>query len=255
MSSSTDNSKLSNLYAIPIFYYAKSQRGISIGKLQKLAEPYSNQFKFTRKILHPEKLTLSYVYRLAGILGTRPDVIIGLLFSIYRNTKPAYYLSQAPPSQVYREFDAKERRKRKKSVQEISLSKSSRNRALGFFHKTLGIPASELKNYLAYSTTAQMSNNFMWPSEITFVRMCRLATLTGMDIGMVMNKLIGNEGQQDSYAYISSDKVSCIPVKRYDDDNRTASYSKGRYNHNIRLNTNKIETNEGLNELIAELLK
>lgn len=243
------------VYAVPIFYFAKTQKGVSAGKLQKLVQPYSNEHRFFTRLLKPEKLTLGFVFRLAGVLQCPLDVCIALLFAVYRKSKPDYYLTQQSPYKIYTENEAKERRRYKKSRKKISLSKSSRNRALGFFHTQLGIPADELKNYLGFSTTATMSNRFMWPTELTFIHILRLSTLTGMELGEVLNRLIGNTGQKDSITYIRPDKVAGVPIRRFEEDERVIEFRPKRYLHNLKQPISKTEKQPELDDYIKELNK
>ena len=242
------------VYALPIFYFAKTQRGISAGKLQKLVQPYSNELRFFTKLLHPEKLTLGFVFRLAGVIQCPVDICIGLLFSVYRNEKPAYYIEQQAPYKVYFADQAKERRRQKKSTKKISLSKSSRNRALGFFHTKLAIPADELKNYMGFSTTATMSNRFMWPTEMTFVQICRLCTLTDLDMGEVLNRLIGNTGQKESVTYIRPEKVAGVPVRRFEKDERITEHRPKRYNHTLKQPIKRLKNSPEIEAYIKQIV-
>jgi hypothetical protein len=192
---------------------------MSISQLQKLVEPYSNQYKFTVKILKPENLTIKYLYTLSGVLGIRLDVCIGLLFSVYRHNKPDWFYYSKPPNETYVKTNIKMRRYLRRNKMVMKDVYLQRNLPLQHYHVRLSIPALALTHYLGFSGNNDLSRAFLWPTRMDLLKIIRLSTLTDSEFSETLNRVLGNIGNSKGYNYIRADKVDgVVPVPRFKND-------------------------------------
>ena len=99
-----------------------------------------------------------------------------------------------------------------------------------------------------------MSNRFMWPTEMTFVQICRLCTLTDLDMGEVLNRLIGNTGQKESVTYIRPEKVAGVPVRRFEKDERITEHRPKRYNHTLKQPIKRLKNSPEIEAYIKQIV-
>jgi hypothetical protein len=206
------------IYAVPLFYYAAKYRNISADKLQRLAMVRGNRAVFTNRILRPETLTLDYCLKLCGIMGIRLDVLLALLFSIYKNKKPNWYYKIQPPKKTLLKEDAKYRKRYSKN-KPMAYHNIERNAPLIYYTQTMGISGRSLLLYLKFRNSNALANHFRWPTQMSMLHIIRLTVLTNQPISVTLNRLLSNMGQQDSFMFIRAEKVdNIIPVPLFKTD-------------------------------------
>lgn len=201
-----------------MYYYSAKYRNISADKLQKLASIKGNRSVFTNKILRPEKLTIDYCIKLCGIVGVRLDVMIALLFSIYKKKTPTWYYKIQPPKKFMLKEDAKYR-KRYGIRKPMAYHNIERNPPLIYYTQTLGISGKSLLVYLKFRNSNALANHFRWPTQLSILHVIRLCVLTNQKFSVTLNRLLSNTGNQDSFVYIRPEKVdNIVPVPTFDLD-------------------------------------
>lgn len=199
-----------------MYYYAARYRNISADKLHKLGSISGNRAAFTNKILRPEKLTIDYCITLCGIVGVRLDVMIALLFSIYKTKTPAWYYKIQPPKKFMLKEDAKYR-KRYDTKKPMAYHNIAKNAPLIYYTQTLGISAKSMVVYLQFRNSNTMAKCFRWPTQLKIIDVIKLSILTNQKFSVTLNRLLSNTGNQDSFVYIRPEKVdNIVPVPTFE---------------------------------------
>lgn len=221
-------------YAIPLFYYSMTKKQVNIRRLQLIVYPQGNMLKFVRRVLQPEQLTLGYVFHIAGVLNTRPDIVLSLLFYIYKDKKPAWYLTQATPKRVYTKLMSKLKHSQQANIKYKELIHPAyfkRNIALRYYVERRMIPAREIAAYMGFKTTKSMATKFMWPSKMTLIQIARLATLADEPISAVLNRLLSVSGNKSTPMYMRPSVIdNTYIVRRFEEGDYTKKAAT-RYKH------------------------
>jgi hypothetical protein len=213
------------MYAIPVLYYAKTQRGLSAYKMQKLLYPKNNTQHFVAKLLQPELIRFDFIFKLSGVIGAPLDVCLALLFSIYRKEAPYYMKAMSAPNDIMSEKMRPKGRVATRDQQEltINVSVNSRYRFLRYLLVTKDIPLSVYLNYLGVNRSA-FSDKCKSLSLMTLMDVIKICAITDEPISVILNKAVGNVGKgDDSWLYIHSQRVDgTIPVKYFSPSERPA---------------------------------
>ncbi len=223
------------MYAIPLLYYAKTQRGISAYKMQKLLYPNGNTQQFVAKLLRPEQMRFDFIFKLIGVIGVPLDVGLALLFSIYRKEHPDYMKNLPAPADIANERTKRRSKAWLKKHKEItfSVSKNSRYRFLRFLVMTMDIPPSVYSDYLNCKSVSDFSEKAKSISLLTMMDIIKICAITDHKVSDIINKALGNVTNDDTqFLYITPARVEgVIPIKHFEGTERVLGKPKqyGRF--------------------------
>jgi hypothetical protein len=221
------------MYAIPILYYAKMERGISAYKMQRLLYPCGNTQNFVAKLLRPELMRFDFIFQLSGVIGAPIDVCLALLFSIYRKEAPAYMANLPAPKDVYLERKRRRARKGGDKNQEVALnlSKNSRHRFLRYLLVTKDIPLSIYMDYLILKNISAFTDKTKSMSLMTMLDIIKICAITDEPISEILNRGMGNVASNKGWLYVHPHRVDgIVPVKHFKPSERQAIGKQVKYN-------------------------